>query len=103
MRKFAFISRHVPTPEQHQLCAAWGIELIPVGDRDGFTVDPAEFDVAFDGVVVVHPAAALILKDHGWAVGVFENANRAPEGEPPQFKAVALHLFRAEAPPEAMR
>lgn len=102
-RKFAFISRHTPTLEQHELAAAWGIELFPVGDRNAFYIDPAEFDGIYDGVIVVHPAAAIILKDAGWAVGVFENANIAPEGAPPQFMAVALHLFRAEAPPEVMR
>lgn len=103
MRKFAFISRYTPTLEQHELAAAWGIELLPVGDRNAFYIDPAEFDGIYDGVIVVHPVAAIILRDAGWAVGVFENANIAPEGAPPRIMAVALHLFRAEAPPEVMR
>lgn len=59
----AFISRHEPTPRQIELAAA-----------------------------VVHPAAALRLAPD-FFVGVFQNANRAPVGQPPQFEAVALHVF----------
>lgn len=68
---------NTPTLEQHELAAAWGIELFPVGDRNAFYIDPAEFDGIYDGVIVVHPAAAIILKDAGWAVGVWRlmNAN----------------------------
>lgn len=92
--KFAFISRHSPTEGQIALAAKEGIELIHVGDADAFTVSPAWVDEhgAFDGVVVVHPAAALRLATT-YLVGVFENANRAPVGEKPQFEALALHLF----------
>jgi len=49
-------------------------------------------DVTFEGAVVVHPAAALRLA-RCFIIGVFENANRAPAGEKPQFEAKALHLF----------
>lgn len=92
--KFAFISRHIPTDGQGQLAADKGIELVHVGDADAFTVDPSFVDDhgAFEGVVVVHPAAALRLSG-SFLVGVFENANRAPEGERPTFEAVALHLY----------
>lgn len=92
--KFAFISRHLPTEGQIALAAAEGIELAHVGDADAFTVSPAWVDErgSFDGVIVVHPAAALQLATT-YLVGVFENANRAPVGEKPQFEAQALHLF----------
>jgi hypothetical protein len=96
MKKFAFISRHTPTSEQIGLAAAQGIELVAIGDLDAFTVE-AEDVVAsgeFDGVVVVHPAAALNLI-RAFPVGIFENANRAPEGERPQFFAQALHVWEA--------
>ena len=91
---FAFISRHAPTPGQIALAEEQGIVLIPIGDRDAFTVSPSDIDAAgaFDGVVVVHPAAAMRLAP-AFLVGVFENANRAPEGERPTFEAVALHIF----------
>jgi hypothetical protein len=94
MQKFAFISRHVPTDSQHTLAAAEDIELVHIGDADAFTVSP-DFVVAagaFEGVVVVHPAAAMRLAND-FVVGVFKNANRAPVGEKPQFEAVSFHLF----------
>lgn len=100
---FAFISRHKPTQEQILLAKEKEITLHPIGDADAFTISsewveaqtPPEIKRergAFDGVIVVHPAAALLLcKDY--LIGVFENANRAPEGEPPQFSAKSLHLY----------
>jgi len=99
MKNFAFISRHVPTAEQLALAADQGIALVRVGDADAFAVcnsfvhqKEGDMDVIFEGVVVVHPAAAMRLcKD--FAVGVFENANRAPAGEKPQFVAKALHVY----------
>ena len=63
MKKFAFISRHEPTAEQIKLAQLNGIELTHIGDADAFTVSACFVDNAgsFDGVVVVHPAAALRL------------------------------------------
>ena len=92
--KFAFISRHLPTDGQIKLAADQGIDLIHVGDADAFTVSPSWVDGlgVFDGVAVVHPAAALLLCS-SFLVGVFENSNRAPEGERPQFEASALHIY----------
>lgn len=94
MQKYAFISRHVPTPEQAALAADQGIELIPIGDCDAFSVSPSFVDEAgpFEGVVVVHPAAALRLAPT-FIIGVFENGARPGEGERPQFVAKALHLY----------
>lgn len=93
MQKFAFISRHTPTSDQIRLAQEKGIELIPVGDRDAFTCDFGEFIPAFDGVVVVHAAASLRAARRELEVGIFENGNRAPEGQPPKFEAVALHIY----------
>ena len=94
MQNFAFISRDVPTETQHELAAAEGIALTHIGDADAFTVGPGFVDAAgaFEGVVVVHPAAALRLAP-SFVVGVFENANRAPVGERQQFEAMTFHLF----------
>lgn len=99
MMNFAFITRHQPTAEQAALAADQGIALHPVGDTDAFTVDNSfvheagnRLDLIFEGVVVVHPAAAMRLCSE-FMVGVFENANRAPEGEKSQFAAKALHVF----------
>jgi hypothetical protein len=96
---FAFITRHVPTAEQVALASEQGITLHIVGDTDAFTVSNSfvheagnRLNVIFEGVIVVHPAAALRLCDE-FLVGVFENANRAPEGEKPQFSALALHVY----------
>ena len=94
--RFAFISRHVPTSGQQALAADQGITLIQVGDRDAFTVNVTDLmshpDGPFDGVVIVHPAAAMRLCGT-FLVGVFENANRAPEGEKPSFEAVSFHIY----------
>lgn len=99
VEKFAFISRHEPTENQIAMAADHGIELIHVGDGDAFSMSPSfvveagnRLDVTFEGAVVVHPAAALRLA-RCFIIGVFENANRAPAGEKPQFEAKALHLF----------
>jgi hypothetical protein len=94
MRAFAFISRHSPTPGQVALAEEQGITLEPIGDMDAFSVTPEKVAAhgAFEGVVVVHPAAALRLAET-FKVGVFENANRAPEGERPQFEAAALRVY----------
>lgn len=92
--KYAFVSRHIPTPEQHYLAAAQDIELVHIGDHDAFTIGPNVIDEAgaFEGVVVVHPAAALRLAPL-FIIGVFENGNRPGFGEKPQFVAVSLHLY----------
>lgn len=94
--RFAFISRHVPTAGQLQLAADKGIILVQIGDRDAFTVTDTDLidhdDGPFVGVVVVHPAAAMRLCGT-FLIGVFENANRAPEGEKPSFEAVSLHIY----------
>lgn len=96
---FAFISRHAPTAEQVALAAEQGVTLFPVGDTDAFTVTPEwvhdaeeRLNLEFDGVVVVHPAAALRLAPE-FLVGVFENANRAEPGQPPQFFAKSFHVY----------
>lgn len=92
--RFAFISRHTMTAQQISLAAEQGITLIHVGDADAFSVSPSFVyeHGAFEGVVVVHPAMALRLAGE-FAVGVFENANRAPEGDKPQFEAKSLHIY----------
>jgi len=94
MRKFAFLSRHTPTDEQFRLANDQGIFLEYIGDADAFRVTPGYIAKrgSFDGVVVVHPAAALRLVDK-YEIGVFENANRAPIGEKPQFQAIQFHIY----------
>jgi len=92
----AFISRHKPTVEQHKLAASEGFELVEIGDMDAFNISISDVRAHghFVGVVVVHPAAALRLIA-AFDVLIFENSNRAPEDERPQFKATALHVFPA--------
>ena len=91
MKKFAFVSRHVPTDGQVKLAAEKDVELVYVGDIDAFTITSIGLE-KFEGVVVVHPAAALRLF-HEFPIGVFENALRAKEGAPLQFEAVAFHIY----------
>lgn len=91
MKKFAFISRHEPNADQKSLAEKAGIELVHVGDRDGFHLKVEEF-AGFNGVVVVHAAAAMKALQK-IDVGVFNNINRAPLGEKPQFGCTELHLY----------
>ncbi len=94
VRKFAFVSRHEPTQQQRSLAAQQGALLVEVGDMDAFEITSAMVDEkgVFDGVVVVHPSAALRLAPD-FVVGVFKNANRAPVGDKPQFVATEFHTY----------
>jgi len=92
--KFAFISRHTPTPVQMEICAARGIDLISIGDRDAFSVTTSDILDAghFVGVIVVHPAAAMRLAGD-FMIGVFENSQRSEEGGKLTFFANDLHIY----------
>jgi hypothetical protein len=94
MRTFAFVSRHEPTDSQHKLAKEQGITLVPIGDLDAFSVAAEDLEnyQYCDGVIVVHPAAALRLAKH-YLIGVFKNANRSGANEPPRFEAESLHVF----------
>lgn len=96
MKKMAFMSRHPASAKQHQLAAEAGYQLVDVGDADGFRVaqDGVLERIAdeFDAVAVVHAAAALRFIA-AMPVAIFENANRAPVGETPQFEAVNLFIY----------
>lgn len=82
MRKFAFVSRHSMQDKQVELARESGIELVQCSDEDAFAFPAQKFlDQGYVGVVVVHPQAALTAFTAGLAVGVFNNVNRAPEGE----------------------
>lgn len=84
-----FVSRHPPTDRQVQLAGKAGYVLVHVGDDDGFNA-PLRAGCA---VAVVHPASAIRYFADGRTVGIFQNANRAPEGAPPSFVAAALHIY----------
>ena len=101
MRKLLFISRHVPSPEQVELALEKELELIHVGDMDAFgdvltdlenlLYKYGSIDERLPIFGCVHPAIAL--EAIRWtSVALFENQNRAPEGERPTFQAVALHI-----------
>ena len=95
MRRFAFISRHEPTQAQLEIARKQEIDLVHIGDTDAFG-DLTELrdklnSENFTGVVVVHAWLALSLAGD-YAVGVFQNSNRAPIGEKPQFEADSLHV-----------
>lgn len=99
MQHFAVVSRHTPSTEQQLLAEEQGVTLTHIGDADAFTVTPDVVEaaglarhIAFDGVVVVHPAAALRLNGD-YAIGVFENADRAEVGEKPRFVACTFHVY----------
>ena len=102
MKKFAFISRHVPTPKQVQIAADKGITLVHVGDVDAFDMSPAKWPSlsGFSGAVVVHPLLALQLCGR-FDIGIFNNVNRAPVGSPPQFDTTDLVIVDIKGGPNA--
>lgn len=91
MEKYLFISRHQPNNEQINLAAESGVELIHVGDLDAFAddlssqIEALDEQYEADGVVCVHPLIALTAANLSFPVGLFNNVNRAPVGEKPQF------------------
>jgi hypothetical protein len=93
------IGRHDLTPEQGELATMAGLTIKSVGDIDAFTGDGCPFLEGHHYVAVAHAAMALRLTAENAVgskeitIGVFENANRAKEGERPTFEAVALHLY----------
>jgi len=100
MKKMIFISRHQPTPEQHDLAEMTGFQLIPVGDMDAFAYDLRKqirdrlLQEDATHISCVHPAIAMTAFAAGAeGVGIFENAARAAEGEKPTFEPVVLHVF----------
>jgi len=94
MQTFAFISRHAPTAEQIALAAEKDINITHIGDADAFTISSGWIDEqgAFDGIIVVHPAAALRLAST-FLIGVFENGCRPGPDSKPQFFASSFHIF----------
>lgn len=93
--RFAFLSRHQPTKQQEVLADFQEIQLVSIGDKDAFTVSPEDIKAHgdFDGVVVVHPAAAMNLRKE-YHIGIFKNAARPPVGAPipsePQFESLRI-------------
>lgn len=100
METMVFLSRHTPTEKQSALARARGYDLVHVGDCDAFEGDFRSRIGDAKAIACVHPALALRAFAVGLTVGVFENANRAPEGAPPTFEAAALHIYE---PPSQRR
>ena len=92
--KFAWVSRHEPTPEQKHLAELAEIELVPVGDRDAWGPEPLDgIEVPeYRGVVCVHPLIAVGALKKGLRVGVFENISRPGPGGKPQFSCGRLRI-----------
>ena len=90
--KAIFVSRHQPNADQYALCNKAGYELIHVGDLDVFSEDfENDLDVLINVehnaelIIGVHPMVLLVASAYGDKVGMFNNVNRAPEGEKPSF------------------
>lgn len=90
--KYAFISRHKPTPEQIEQAKAVGVEIVHVGDADAFNFSLANL-AGYEGIVCVHPVIAMKAMCSGYEIGIFENANRAPEGAKPEFYSKSFHRY----------
>lgn len=98
MRNFIFISRHEPLSSQFELAAAQGVNLIHVGDLDAFDklrmgriAGLAAANKA-EGVVAVHPLIAIAAFKAGLAIGSFNNVNRAPIGQKPDFHTTEFQI-----------
>lgn len=92
--KFAFISRHQPTQEQIDLAKEKNIELVPIGDFDGFTVTYKDISNHgdFDGVICAHAAMALRLINY-YFIGIYENGQRPDINGNMTFKAIDLIFY----------
>ena len=97
MKTYAYISRHALTGEQLEIINAANITVITLGDMDGFAITKDAVDDAagleVDGVIVVHAGAVARLMQEGCEVGVFNNLNRAPVGEKPDFGTDSLYIW----------
>lgn len=101
MKKLFFVTRHLPTIGQIDLAAKYEYEIECVGDIDAFGDDEKLDNLIIranecgGSIAVVHPALALRVKAGlmNGHVAVFENSNRAPEGERPEFYAKGLHFY----------
>lgn len=95
MLKFAIFSRYAPSPEQIALAKAKGVDLVSINQEfNGFTVSPSDVGAygQFDGVVVVHPAAAMQLCED-YLIGVFQNRNDSAPGERRTLTATHFYIF----------
>lgn len=104
-KTYWFVSRHEPTDDQHRLVNG---NLVKVDDINAFDKNAVNELVRkaseenVDGFIVVNPALALNIAAAAFerkeftVIGVFENANRAPEGQKPTFEAKALHWWSVE-------
>ena len=97
MKTAIFISRHAPTQEQIELLADQDTNIIHVGDLDAFSDDLEDRVKALaqehetTTVIAVHPLTCIAGLSVNCRVGVFENVNRAPEGERPVFVCGGIH------------
>jgi len=96
-RTFVFLSRHEPTDQQKKIAAEKGITILKGNDVDAFG-DRLYYEIESwksiaHGIICVHPVVALMAHQLGFAVGVFNNINRAPIGEKPQFETTSLAVF----------
>lgn len=95
MEKFAFVSRHEPTPDQIRVAEEQGVELIHKGDVNAFGPgDPiVPWEISLDsvqGIIAVHPLVAVRAYALGMKIGSFENLSRpGPDGKP-QFSCGRL-------------
>lgn len=103
-KQIAFVSRHAPTAEQYALAEKAGMELIHVGDCNAFSMEEVrKITKGYEYIAVAHVASAMLLlagdnysnniDDRTHVICVFENENRAPEGEKPQFFTRRMHTY----------
>ncbi len=94
--EMVFATRHTPTRAQIALAIKAGYYLIAAGDIDAFDEEAfSALTAAHPGAVAVacvHPLVGLRAHMAGLSVGVYKNANRAPEGAKPSFEAVGLTI-----------
>ena len=98
---FVWISRHPLSDAQRKALKDRGFAtVVEAGDADAFSAEALGRAIItavpggdVNAVGVVHPAAALILKNAGFTVAISRNVNRAPEGERPQFEFSGWEFF----------
>lgn len=107
MKNCLFISRHAPTMEQIQLAEKAGYSLIHGGDLNAFSYtlekDMGEMilrdspEIEISAIACVHPNIALAAINQ-FDVLIFQNINRAPEGEKPQFVVGGVTIWEKTFP-----
>ena len=98
MRKFLIFQIDTPTPKQIEIAQTRGIELIHVGNINGYTEDDEALETLVkqkdaEGVITNDALLASRFTSLGIPVGVFQKGCVSMEWEPVNIQPVHLWVF----------